>query len=90
VGHGCINYGIKEARCGFVSEDDEMEELDFEDLSEKELRELEDEYGILDPDAVDQPISKTTTTATTTTTSKPVKSTTTSIQDPTLTTTVEE
>ena len=60
VGHGCINYGVNEARCGFTNEDNEANnsedeetkaqkvEINYEDLSEDELRMLEAEYGLLD------------------------------------------
>ena len=46
VGHGCVNYGIDESRCDF--EDDSNDQLDYENLSDEELRALEAEYGVLD------------------------------------------
>ena len=62
VGHGCIQYGVNEARCSFVHgtliedsllqppiEEDE-DEMSYFDLSDEELKKLEDEYGINDDD----------------------------------------
>ena len=52
VGHGCVNYGINQSRCGFVLENEDGsaldDQLDYENLSEEELRALEAEYGLLD------------------------------------------
>ena len=49
VGHGCVNYGVNEARCGFsnVNEADQDEEINYDQLSDEELKALEDEYGLL-------------------------------------------
>ena len=55
IGHNCVNYGVNEAKCGFLIEEHletpehlEKAEINYEELSDEELRMLEAEYGLID------------------------------------------
>lgn len=54
VGHSCVNYGINQSQCSFALSNGEEsaldDQLDYENLSEEELRALEAEYGLLEED----------------------------------------
>lgn len=48
VGHGCLKYGVNEPRCASfdLEENEDEQQMDYLELSEEELKRLEDEYGI--------------------------------------------
>ena len=46
IGHGCINYGLNEARCGFSIDLESASVLDYETLSDQELEYLLAESGL--------------------------------------------
>lgn len=55
VGHGCLNHGVNESRCGFVQEASENDQdEDYLELSDEELKLLEEEYGITDQDYLEK------------------------------------